>query len=229
VPINLAKEILPQLKANGSVIRGWLGVSVQEVTPELASALKLDVKEGALVAQTNPGSPADKAGVQRGDVIETFNGKPVVKPRDLSRTVASTPVGSSVPIEVLRDGKTVKLTAKIEKLASESEETAQAGGGEQEHAGADSLGLQITDIDDDIRQQLELKPGAKGAIIAAVEPGSPAADAGLRPGDLIVEVNKKGVSSAEEADKRIAAAGDSVLFLVKRGDGTLFVAVNRKG
>ena len=228
VPINLAKEILPQLKANGSVTRGWLGVSVQEVTPELASALKLDVKEGALVAQTTPGSPADKAGVQRGDVIQAFNGKPVVKPRDLSRTVASTPVGSSVPIEVLRDGKTVKLSAKIEKLAS-GEEVAQASAGEQEHSGADSLGLQITDIDDDIRQQLELKPGVKGVIIAAVDPGSPAADAGLRPGDLIVEVNKKGVSSAEEADKRIAAAGDSVLFLVKRGDGTLFVAVNRKG
>jgi serine protease Do len=230
VPINLAKDILPQLKANGSVIRGWLGVSVQEVTPELASALKLDVKEGALVAQTSPGSPADKAGIERGDVIQTFNGKPVQKPRDLSRSVAGTPVGSTVPVEVLRDGKTVKLSAKIEKLANAGQEEAQgAGGQEKERAGADSLGLAITDIDDDIRQQLGLKAGAKGVVIADVEQGSPAGDAGLRPGDLIVEINRKGVSTAEEADKRIAAGGDSILFLVKRGDGTLFVAVNRKG
>ncbi|HTO08269.1 MAG TPA: Do family serine endopeptidase [Myxococcota bacterium] len=227
VPINLAKEILPQLKASGSVTRGWLGVSIQELTPELAAALKLDAKEGVLVAQTSPGGPADKAGLKRGDVIQSFNGRPVARPRDLSIAVAGTKVGDTVPVEVLREGKTVTLKAKIEKLAASSEEQAHGGGGENA-GGAESLGLQVTDLDDDLRQQLGLKD-AKGAVIAGVEPGSPAADAGLRPGDLVVEVDRKPAHSADEVDKLVSQAGDSVLFLVRRGDGTLFVAVNRKG
>jgi serine protease Do len=228
VPINLAKDILPQLKASGSVTRGWLGVTIQEVTPELAAALKLDVKEGALVAQTSPGGPADKAGIKRGDVIQTFAGKAIAKPSDLSRAVAGTEVGKNVPVEVLRDGKTVTLSAKIEKLAATPEEQARGRGGEGAAGGAESLGLQVADLDEDLRQQFGLKD-AKGAVIAGVEPGSPAGDAGLRPGDLIVEVDRSPVHSADEVDKRVSQAGDSILFLVRRGDGTLFVAVNRKG
>jgi serine protease Do len=228
VPINLAKEILPQLKASGSVTRGWLGVSIQEVTPELAQALKLNVKEGALVAQTTPGGPADKAGLKRGDVIESFNGKPIAKPRDLSRAVAGTEVGKTVPVEVDRDGKAVKLQAKIEKLAAGPEEQANAGGGGETAHGTDSLGLEVTDLDEDLRQQLGLKD-AKGAIIAGVQQGSPAADAGLRPGDLVVEVDRQPAHSADDVERLVRQAGDSILFLVRRGDGTLFVAVNRKG
>ena len=226
VPINIAKEILPQLKANGAVTRGWLGVSVQEVTPELASALKLDVTEGALVAQTAPGGPADKAGVQRGDVIQSFNGKPVGKPRDLSRAVASTEVGKTVDLELRRDGKPVTLQVKIEKLSTSEEQ--EARGGREESAGAAALGLEVSDLDDDLRQQFGLGD-AKGVVITAVEPGGPAADAGLRPGDLVLEVDRKPVDSAEALEKHLAAGGDSILFLVRRGDGTLFIAVNRKG
>ena len=121
VPINLAKDILPQLKEKGSVTRGWLGVSIQEITPELAKAFKLDVKEGALVAQVSPGSPADKAGLQRGDVILGVDGKSIPKPRDLSRLVASTPVGNTVKLDVLRDGKSLSLPIVIEKLAGAPE------------------------------------------------------------------------------------------------------------
>ena len=226
VPINIAKEILPQLKANGAVTRGWLGVSIQEVTPELASALKLDVKEGALVAQTNPGGPADKAGIQRGDVIQSFAGKPVGKPRDLSRAVASTGVGKSVEVVVLRDGKPVTLQVAIEKQPGTPEQ--EARGERKETAGAAALGLEIGDLDDELRQQLGLKD-AKGVVIAGVEPGSPAADAGLRPGDLVLEVDRKPVENAAGLEKQLAAGGDSILFLVRRGDGTLFIAVNRKG
>jgi serine protease Do len=226
VPINLAKEILPQLKASGSVTRGWLGVSIQEVTPELASALKLDVKEGALVAQVTPGGPADKAGVQRGDVIQSFAGKAVSRPRDLSRAVASTEVGTTAEVVVLRDGKSVALEAKIEKLASSPEAAAQGERGQS--AGAAALGLEVSDLDDELREQFGLKD-AKGAVIAGVEPGSPAADAGLRPGDLVVEVDRKPVASAAELEKQIGSGGDSLLFLVRRGEATIFVAVNRKG
>jgi serine protease Do len=226
VPINIAKEILPQLKANGAVTRGWLGVTVQEVTPELAAALKLDVKEGALVAQTAPDSPADKAGIKRGDVIQTFAGKAVGRPRDLSRSVAATEVGKKVPITVLRDGKSVDLEVTIEKLAATPEE--QARGPRRESAGTEALGMQVEDLDDELRQQFGLGD-AKGVVIAGIEPGGPAADAGLRPGDLVVEVDRKPVESAQELEKRVAAGGDSILFLVRRGDGTMFVAVNRKG
>jgi serine protease Do len=226
VPINIAKSILPQLKATGSVTRGWLGVSIQEVTPELASALKLDVKEGALVAQVTPGSPADKAGLQRGDVIQTFAGSSIAKPRELSRAVAATEIGKTVDLVVLRDGKSVTLHAKIEKLASTPQEQAKAGRGPG--AGAEALGIAVSDLDDDLRDQFGLKE-AKGVVIVDVEAGSPAADAGLRPGDLVVEVDRKPVASAAELEKQVSSAGDSVLFLVRRGEGTLFVAVNRKG
>jgi len=226
VPINLAKDILPQLKDKGSVTRGWLGVSIQEITPELAKAFKLDVKEGALVAQVTPGSPADKAGLQRGDVILGVDGKSIPRPRDLSRLIASTPVGSTVKLDILRDGKKQTLSVVIEKLAGASEAKAGPGGGAP--GGATALGLQLADLDDDLRQQFGLKD-AKGAVVADVEPGSPAADAGVRPGDLLVEVDRKPVANAADAEKRIAAGGESVLLLVRRGDGTIYVVVNKKG
>ena len=127
VPINLAKEILPQLKEKGSVTRGWLGVSIQEITPELAKAFKLDVKEGALVAQVTPGSPADKAGLQRGDVILGVDGKSIPRPRDLSRLIASIEVGKTVKLDVLREGKSLSLPVVIEKLAGAPEAQARRG------------------------------------------------------------------------------------------------------
>jgi serine protease Do len=226
VPINLAKEILPQLKANGSVTRGWLGVAVQEVTPELASAFKLDVKEGALVSQVTPDSPADKAGVKRGDVILSLGGKPLARPRDLSRAVAGTPIGSKVELGVLRDGKQVTLHAEIQKLASD---TGGAQRGEEtQRSGAEELGLEVADLDDDLRQHFNL-PGAKGVVIVDLDPDGAAAMAGLRPGDLINEVDRKPIASTAELEKSIAAGGDSLLFLVRRGDTTLYVAVSRKG
>jgi serine protease Do len=226
VPINIAKEILPQLKASGAVTRGWLGVSIQEVTPELAAALKLDVKDGALVAQTTPGGPADQAGVKRGDVIQSFAGKPVAKPRDLSRAVAATEVGKTVELGVLRDGKPVTLNVKIEKLAGSGEPGAR--GERTETTGTEALGMQVSDLDDELREQFGLRD-EKGAVISGLEPGGPAADAGLRPGDLVLEVDRKPVASAADVEKLVSAGGDSILFLVRRGDGTVFVAVSRKG
>jgi len=225
VPINLAKDILPQLKERGSVTRGWLGVSIQEITPELAKAFKLDVKEGALVAQVTPGSPADKAGLQRGDVILGVDGKAIPKPRDLSRLIAGTPVGSTVKLDVLREGKKKSLSAVIEKLAGPSE--AKEGGGAAP-GGATALGLQIADLDDDLRQQFGLRD-AKGAVVADVEPGSPAGDAGVRPGDLLVEIDRKPVANAADAEHLLSAGGESVLLLVRRGEGTLYLVVNKRG
>ena len=227
VPINIAKAILPQLKERGAVTRGWLGVSVQVVTPELAQALKLDSQKGALVGQVVPNGPADKAGMKHGDVIETFDGRTVEKPRDLSRAVAATAVGKTVELGVVRDGKQIALEAKIEKLTG-APEAAEKAAQKPEKAGANSLGIAVADVDDSIRQQLGM-PDAKGPVITDVESGSPAGDAGLQPGDLIVEVDRKPVGSAADVDKRIAGAGDTVLFLIRRGDATLFVAVNRKG
>ena len=224
VPINLAKDILPQLKESGSVTRGWIGVSVQAVTPELAKALSLDATDGALVAQVAPGSPAERAGIQRGDVIQSVDGRPVGRMRDLSRAVAATLVGKSIPVVLLRDGETKTVEITVEKLAE--------GGREQQARSAPgaaaSLGLRVEDLDDELRQRLELGD-VPGVAVVEVEPEGPAARAGLAPGDVILEVDRAKVASVQELEARIAAAGDSVLALVRRGTATLFIAISRKG
>ncbi len=226
VPINLAKDILPQLKANGSVTRGWIGVAVQVVTPELAKALSLTSTEGALIAQVTPGGPAEKAGVARGvargDLIQSFDGKPVGKLSDLSRAVAATEVGKQVPVVLHRDGETRTVEILVEALDAGPE--ARAGGAPG--GGAGSLGLRVQDLDDELRERLELGD-LSGVAVVELEPDGPAARAGIEPGDVILEADRKPVASARELESRIAAAGKSVLLLVRRGGSTLFIAVSR--
>jgi len=222
VPINLAKEILPQLKETGHVTRGWLGVAVQRITPDLAEAFGLENSRGALVAQVVPGSPADKAGFERGDVVVRFGDTPIVKMRELPRVVSNAPIGKKVEVEVLRGGhhKTLEVTiAKLEEPTQRAEQRLETGG-------VASFGMRVSDLTPALRERLGVDE-AGGAVITDLTPAGPAAQAGLTAGDIILQVDRKPVENAADLEAKLEAAGKSALFLVRRGDSALFVAVRR--
>ncbi len=221
IPSNLAEHVMEQLKQYGHVIRGWLGVEIQEVTPDLAQSFGLSKPEGALVASVTKDGPAAKAGIQRGDVIIKFDGKEVNSEHQLPVLVADTAVGKEVKVEVIRNGKHEILPVKIGQLKEQPVQTAKA-----EEAGK-NWGMQVGDITPQIAAQLHLKVD-KGVVIRRVAPDSPAADAGLQPGDVVLEVNKAKVASLNDflaEAKKAKDAGKGALLLVQRGDATLYTVV----
>ncbi|MEE8557630.1 MAG: DegQ family serine endoprotease [Myxococcota bacterium] len=221
IPINMAKELLPQLREHGAVTRGWLGVQIQRVTPELAETFGLDKPEGALVSQVFRDSPAKGAALKRGDVIVEFNGQPIDAYDDLPRRVAATPPNTKVPIVVIRDGERTELNAVLEEMSEPSVVQASTS------STSSDWGFEVEALTDELRDSLELDDGARGVVITDVEPGSPAYDEGLRRGDVIVEANHHEVHRLNDLVDQLAEGRDRVLLLVKRGDGTLFVVVPR--
>jgi len=221
IPINMAKEIAPQLQEKGHVTRGWLGVSIQEVTPELAKSFDLKEKKGALVSQVASGSPAEKAGIEQGDIILEFDGKEVSNSQDLPRIVASTPVGKAVTLRILRNGKVIDRQVKVGEL-EEKVEVANA----PSHK---SLGITVQNLTSEIAKGLGLKKET-GVVVTRVEPGSPAENAGIQTGDVIREVNRKPVKDVEDFVQKVekAKGSDNVLFLIQRGQNNLFAAVTPK-
>ena len=225
VPSSMAKEILPQLEKNGRVVRGWLGVGVQPVTPDLADALELETEQGALVSQIDPNGPAAKAGIQRGDVIVRFGDVPIERTRDLPRAVASSPPGTEMQIELLRDGQRVAKTAEVAELADEAAPEPVARSTPSDDEGSTAFGFDIQDVPDELRDQLAVESG--GALITRVYPGGPAARAGLRPGDVIEEVDRKPVTGGLDAEEKLRAADDKALIAARREAGSFFSVVNR--
>jgi serine protease Do len=221
IPINMAKEIAPQLQEKGHVTRGWLGVSIQEVTPALVKSFDLKEKKGALVAQVVSGSPAEKAGIEQGDVIVEFDGKEVTDSKDLPRIVASTPIGKAVTIKLLRNGKALDRQMKVGEM-EEKVEVAKA----PSHK---SLGITVQNLTPEITKGLGLKKDT-GVVVTRVEPGSPAADAGIQTGDLVQEVNRKPVKNVEDYVQKVekAKGQDNILLLIQRGQNNLFAAVTPK-
>jgi serine protease Do len=222
IPINMAKDVVPQLQEKGHVTRGWLGVSIQEVTPELAKSFGLKEKKGALVAQVVSGSPAEKAGIEQGDVIVEFDGKEVSDSKDLPRIVATTPVGKAVTIKLSRDGKILDRQVKVGEL----EEKAGVAKAPASHK---PLGITVQNLTPEIAKGLGLKKDA-GVVVAQVEPGSPAANAGIQTGDVIREVNREPVKDINDFVQKIEKTKDqdSVLLFLQRGQNNLFAAVTRK-
>lgn len=220
IPINMAKEILPQLKEKGKVTRGWLGVMVQYVTPELAKSFGLKEERGALVSDVIPGGPADKADIKRGDIIIEFDGKPVNKMRELPTMVAMTPIGKKVAVKVLRDGREKTFSVTIGEL--KEEKMAEARPGEP----AEDLGITVEEITPALARHYGLV-GETGVLITHVRRGSPAHKANLSPGDLIKEINGKLITSIDDyrAEIRKMKEGDIVRLLIKREEGTLYVAL----
>ena len=222
IPINMAQEVASQLQNQGHVTRGWLGVNIQEVTPELAKSFGLMDNKGALVSQVVPNSPAEKAGIEQGDVILQFDGKDVSDSKELPRIVASTPVGKSVMVKIARDGKVTDRQVKL----GEMEEKAEVAKTPSTHR---RLGIAVQNLTSEIAKGLGLKKET-GVVVTQVEPGSPASDAGIQTGDVIREVNRKPVKDVEDFVQKIEKVKDqdSVLLFVQRGQNSLFAAVTPK-
>ena len=220
IPINMVKDLLPQLRTRGSVTRGWLGVQIQKVTPELAETFGLDAPEGALVSQVFEGSPADRAKLEHGDVIVEFNGKTIESYDDLPRRVAATPPGSEVTIVVVRDGKRRKLRATLEEMEQPEIRPASLPSRTSE------WGFDVEELSDDVRAGLGLEGDERGVLVTDIDPDSPVADS-LRRGDVILEANHEPIRDIGDLERQLAEPGDRLLLLVQRGDGTVFVVVHR--
>lgn len=218
IPVNLVKELLPQLRGKGKVTRGYLGVLIQKVTPEIADSLGMERGYGALVANVSKDGPAEKAGVKVGDVIVEFDGKEVKDSADLPIIVARTQVEKKVRMKVLRDKKEVLLNVAVGELKEEEVVASVPEKGE--------LGMTVQRLTPQIAESLGLEK-TEGVVVTQVEPGSAADESGIRRGDVILEIDRKAVRNVEEYRKSLAAIrkGRGVLFLVRRGENTLFLAL----
>jgi len=224
IPVNLAKDVISQLKTNGTVTRGWLGVAIQDLTPEIAGYYGVQNQKGALVAEVFPGEPAEKAGLKARDIIISVDGKDVSTSRELSKAIASISVGKKATLRIYRDGRPVTATVEIGKRPER--ETASA----VKPADRESLGLTIGDLTPGLARQMGLDGGARGVVIIEVAPESPADRAGFRERDLILEVNRKPVNGTVEFKEEMSRSGkgEPVQVLVKRaGAGLVVISFER--
>lgn len=231
IPSNMARSIMEQLVAKGRVVRGFIGVTVQDVSSDIADEFKLKSREGALVADTQADSPADKAGLESGDVIVKIDGKPIRDSRHLKLLVASVNPGKTVPIEVLRNGELKTLDLKVGDQPREKKSRA-SGGRDDRYAdrGSDEgtlNGVMVSDLTSASRREFDIPSRIKGALVTEVDPSSPSAAAGLQPGDVILEINRQPVSSADDAVKLTESpeSRKSVLRVWNQG-GTRYVVVD---
>jgi serine protease Do len=226
IPIDLAKKVANQLRKNGRVVRGWLGVRAQDVTPTLASSLGLtrNPHDTALVTEVAEKSPAAEAGVKAGDIIVEFNGRPVPRSHEFPSLIADTPPGQKVSLRIFRDKKEHVVGIKIGELADENDANQPSEAKDPE------LGLRVQRITPEAARRLGLN-SAKGVLVVEVLPGSPADQVGIEPADVIREVNQRQVSSVKDFERatRLGRRGDRILLLVQRGDNGVFFALRRKG
>ncbi len=220
IPSNMAKRIYTELVAKGKVTRGWLGVSIQPLTPELAKGFGLREPKGALIADVVQGSPAEKAGILAGDIITEFDKKRIDAPPDLQKVVAQTPPGRSVALKVWRDKDEKALELKIGETPEDTAELKSSNRGKA------LLGLEVRPITPDVARQLNLR-STEGVVVVGVDDEGPAAEAGMRRGDVIREVNRQRVRSVQDWERatRDVKAGDRITVLLQRGAQSLYVAL----
>ncbi|MCZ6684735.1 MAG: DegQ family serine endoprotease [Candidatus Dadabacteria bacterium] len=218
IPIDMVEFVIEQLKSGGKVVRGWLGVYVQKVTPEIALSFGLNEDEGALVSDLAPDSPAEKAGIIRGDVIVEYDGQKVNDVSDLTNMAAVTPPGTEVSVKVIQDGKTKNMKVKLEEFPDQ--------GAQVKDEVRKSLGLTVRQLTPKIVKRFNIDHD-EGVIIADVDQGSVAGDARLKPGDIILEINKKPIKTLANYSAVLedVKPGDTALFLVKRGNNTIYAAL----
>jgi serine protease Do len=220
IPSNMVKAVMNSLIEKGKVIRGWLGVSIQGITPELAEQFELEKDYGTLVADVVENSPAEKAGLMRGDVIIEFNGKPVDEPYHLRNIVASTPPGAEMEMKVIREGEIETLTVIIGDLPTEAQKTPT----EFQNA---LKGVTVQDLTPDIYRQLNLLEKIRGVVVSEVEAGSSAENRLIR-GDIILEINRKAISTIEDYEEIVSKIKPDmdILLLVFRRGSTIFVTIS---
>ena len=220
IPINLAKDVIAQLKSSGEVTRGWLGVTIQDLKGDLAEYYGLKGNSGVLVASVVPGDPADRAGIQAKDIITKVDGKEMTTSRELTTLAAKLGVGDTAQVTILRDGREKTLKVKVGKrpltMAAVSDNERKEKGGE--------FGFKVTELTPEIAQRYNIKE-TTGVIVAAVEPNSKAQEAGIQQGDLIIEVNRKNVASVKDFKRLIDQykKDDGINLLVKKMNGGLMV------
>jgi serine protease Do len=228
VPSDMVKSVMDSLVKSGKVVRGWLGVSIQDVSPDLAKQFALPEAKGAVVTDILENSPAAKAGLQQGDVIVSFDGAPVENTGMLRNRVAQTPIGKKVKVGVIRDKKDKELEVLIAEQPKEITRGQEEGpGGPDEEVSTALSGIEVRDLSPNLIQRYGLSKSDKGVVITQVEQGSAAAEAGLREGDLIVEINRQAVKSVKDYDRLAAKVGkqDSVLLLVNRQGRNSYFAI----
>ena len=230
VPSNLAKNVVAQLREFGQARRGWLGVRIQQVTAEIAESVGMREPIGAMIAGTNDGGPADKAKIRPGDIVIRFNNQDVKEMRNLPRIVAETAIGQEVPVIVWRDGKEVTLTITVGQLPDDQTLASTPQGKPEDGARAvelTGLGVQVAPITPALREKFQIAEDQKGVVITDVTAGSAAAERGLKPGDVIVEVQQEAVNTPADIQKRLEAVRKqsrrSVLMLVQSKDGRHWV------
>lgn len=231
IPSNLAKPIIAQLKEQGHIERGWLGVAIQELTPDLAEGLGLPKGEGALISSVQENSPAAAAGLKAGDVVLDFAGRSITSPKDLSRAVAETPNGSKAPMKIWRDNAAQTVDVTIAELKDDVASADPTGAGDT--AGGSNavqqLGATLVPVDDNARAQFDLPQDATGVVISDLDPSSALAEQGVRPGDIIERINDRDIRSTEDVTRALEQSRSDkrsvAVLLIARGGNDRFVAV----
>ncbi|GAB5470218.1 MAG: DegQ family serine endoprotease [Rhodospirillales bacterium] len=234
IPSQMARNVIDQLREHGEVRRGWLGVRIQKVTPELAEGLRMEDDSGALVASVTPDGPAEEAGIRQGDVILKFNDRVVPDSNKLPRMVAETSIGSKVPVTLWRKGEEVTVYAELGAL-TESVIAASAPGGspQAEPDSIEALGVELAELTAQMRQEFDLPDDIKGVIVTKVDGEGAAAEKGIKAGDVIVEVDQEAVESAGDVTEQIEKAREEgyrvVTLLVYANDDYAWIAVRIDG
>jgi serine protease Do len=221
VPVNLARQVMDQILKNGKVTRAYLGIIPQDVTPAMAKSFGVKAHDGALVGDVSPNSPAQRAGVERGDIILEVNGRPVSDANELRMRISMMAPGSAVNLKVLRNGSTREIAAKLGELEPS---TAQRTSPEKPGTDSGLEGVAVEDVTPQTARQLGLPSNATGVVVTGISPASPIADSGLEEGDVIQEVNHKPVKNVADYRQALRKAGKEPLLLVNRHGSTLFVA-----
>ena len=230
IPINTVRELLPQLRV-GKITRGVIGIQVTDVPSEALAEFGLRDRKGALVRSVNPGGPASKGGLQPGDVIVEYNGRPVQKRDELVSMVVATKPGTAVPVKVIRDKKDVTLTITVDELDLDREgsRTARPSSPDQGDEETTGFGLTLSPLTADVARRLRLDPDVQGVLVSDVEPGGPAQRGGITRGDVVLQVNRRPVRSPQEASRELAAvrSGGTAFLLVLRNGEEQFVTIRK--
>jgi serine protease Do len=220
VPANLARQVMDQILKNGKVVRAYLGILPQDVTPGMAKAFGEKEVRGIVVGDVTPDSPAQHSGLERGDIVLELNGKPVTDSNSLRMSISMMTPGSSIKLKVMRNGSEHDMTVKLAEMPTETAKVKSEDGN-----GNSALdGVEVSSLNPQIAEQLNLPPSTTGVVVSGVDPSSKMADSGLREGDVIQEVNHQPVKNISEFQNAVRKAGDSPLLLVNRGGRTLYIA-----